>query len=86
MDVALQGCQQGRLAWRPRHSPLSATGIGRDNDAVLSVEVLPNVAEEGRLGVQVVDWAELAMAARQGTGHHTWNAEEAWRECQHQSH
>ena len=43
------------LGSRPRHSPLSATGVRGDNDAILSVEVLPDVAEKGRLGVQVVN-------------------------------
>ena len=62
IEVALQPCQRRALAWGENHLPLCATGIGRDNDAVFGLEVLGDVAEEGRLGVQVIDW----------------NAEEAW--------
>jgi hypothetical protein len=61
------------------YSPLGATSVRRNNDAVLRLEILPDVAEEGRLGVQVVHYEELE---RKMLWHEvrylTWYAEEAW--------
>jgi len=66
MDVALRAGQRSQLILEQGYEPFGATSIRRDDDAVLRLEVFPDVAEEGRLGVQVVHWASLLARVTRG--------------------